>query len=162
MEEDLAFPLLLSFIPLELEQQGEECKILEVAFFHHHNDHHHCLILVDVSIGEDCEQILIIIVMFEKHLGWWYLLISVAGIIIISCSLVSSYLANGVEDLGEDPCGGIRRLSWPVNSVNHHPLQPTCRCHHRRHRADLGHEDWQTLTASQSLSSSPWPQNLQF
>ena len=28
--------------------------------------------------------------------------------------------------------------------------------------ADLGHEDWQTLTASQSLSSSPWPQNLQF
>ena len=56
VEEDLAFPLLLSFIPLELEQQGEECKTLEVAFFHHRDDHH-CLILVDVSIGEDCEQI---------------------------------------------------------------------------------------------------------
>ena len=31
---------------------------------------------------------------------------------------------------GEEPCGGTRRLSWPVvKLVNHHPRQPTSRHH---------------------------------
>ena len=43
----------------------------------------------------------------------------------------------GASGHWEDPCGWIRRLSWPVDSVNHHPLQTTCRSHHQ----SINHDD---------------------